>query len=173
MKYIQVCCGITVVLLLIVLGIFIGQKTAKCPKITIGQEIIIDSVIVHDTIISKKQFNDIKAEIKIIKQINKDTLNDSIAITENNDTTTCFSIEEIENDGANIKASICSDSFKLKPSDLHGEIIYQAAPDSIKIISRVDTVAIIQTVPFYKDWKTYMIMILSSLIAGSILISNK
>ena len=170
MKYIQIISGILLLILLIGLGFFIGQKTKQCPEIKIGKETTFISIIVHDTVLSKKNNNDIKVVKEIKTVIKTDTLHDTIVTLKKDtvsDTSTCFSFDEIESDGAYIKATICSDSFKIKPDDLYGEILYKAAPDTFKQINRIDTVSIVKKPAPFKTWKDYVLLVLAAVIAAS------
>lgn len=152
----------TLLIAVAVIGALIGgylvSKFKKCPEIKVGTETTLVSVTVHDTT---------HDTLRLFKT-RKDTVyldsSKTIKGVQN-----CFSFDKKEEDGAYIKAEVCSKDFPAdKPADLRGTIDYQAAPDSNKIIHRVDTVTIDKTTPFYKSWPTYAVALLSILAGGYI-----
>jgi hypothetical protein len=167
MKYVQLAGGILAILLLIGLGVFIGNKTKQCAEMKLGKETTTVTITVHDTITNIKTVNQIQYQQQIHEVVRSDTLHDTITTSKTQDTTNCFSFDENEKDGAYIKASVCSDSFKFKPADLRGEILYKAAPDTMKQTFRVDTISRVKEPAPFKSWKDYALVILAAVLAAS------
>jgi len=141
---------------ILVATFFYGRSCSSCPEIKVGSDTVYTNIILHDTISDTLT----KEKIKIVKVVEK--IHDTITNTDAADSTVCYSFDKKEQDGAYIKVDVCSDSLpEEKPSDLKANIFYVAAPDTTTTISRVDTVTVNKTVPFYKDWKTYLIVTLS------------
>jgi hypothetical protein len=140
----------------IMIGVFIGSSLKTCPQIRVGSETTTVTIIKHDTIHTEKTVKD----IQVIQRFDtvKITVPDENKI-EKIDSSICYSFEEQEKDGAYIAAEICSDSLPVqKPLDLRGSLTYKPAPDSQRIISRIDTTIIEKEKPIGKDWKTWTLI---------------
>lgn len=148
-------CNIGILLCLIVCAVI---TISDNPKVTSGKIITIDSIVIHDTII--KHSEGIKLNTVIQKVIVYDTVLNTTVKT--SDSTKCFTMEETMEDGAYIKAEICSDSFVNVPLDLSGTITYLPATDTQVTELRIDTVQVQK--PFYNSWIFY-----SSVLAAFVL----
>jgi len=165
--------GVVVLLLGIVIGFPVGKSCA--PKVRVGTETTTVQIVVHDTVTNYKDTGSISSIKKIVYvpkyvYVDSSKKTDTVQVA---DTSVCYSFDEVEKDGAYIKAEICSDSFpEKKPLDLRGVLTYKAPPDTIKHITRIDTVTRTNNVPFYKDWKTYAVGVLAAVLAG-VLIAHR
>ena len=152
------------IIALVIMAWFLGHRP-KPNDVTIGKETTTIKVVVHDTVVNTKVLKD----IKIQKVYVRDTVSDTALAVP--DSTVCYSFDQKENDGAYIKATVCSDSLPLTPEDLKGEILYQAAPDSEKTIHRTDTMTVYKKHPAIKDWKTWalgaLVMVLGGVLVGN------
>jgi hypothetical protein len=146
------------------------------PQVITGSETTLVSVIVHDTIVTRQKATAITTSrmmfydtIPVIDTVRRDTL-----LSVKADSTQCFSVEETETDGAFIRAKICSDSFPLvKPEDVSGEIMYVAAPDSLREILRTDTITASTKGLFLKSLSWFGVGILGGIVAVALLWGNK
>jgi len=141
------------------------------PTLVQGRETTTVTITLRDTV-----RDTIDREKIVVRQVPKIIyVYDSTASKESiiQDTSTCYSFEQTEKDGAYIRAEMCSDSLpKKKPLDLIGSIVYRGAPDTSKSTFRVDTLTRIKQTPTMKDWKTYVIAGLA-LITVSLLASHR
>ena len=161
---ILVIAGIAFMLIGLMIGVPIGKGCTKCPEIKIGTETTLVQVIVHDTVrVEKTGSKDIVVGKKVVNKV--DPVSSDI-LTQ--DTTTCYSFEEDQEDGAYTKCEVCSDSLPVSSESVSGVIRYRAPTESLRTISRVDTVTFTKSPPFHKDWKTYVIGIFIAVSTGLI-----
>jgi hypothetical protein len=153
-----------------IVGLFLGDIIVKqsfhCPEVHAGIETTFITTIIHDTIRTEKTRKEIQVSRIIDMVLIKDS-SDTSKLLPKEDTSTCYSFDSHEKDGAYIKADICSDSFTIiKPLDLKATIFYQAAPDTLRKIFRVDTLVKTQKLDWRRDWKTYALVLTSIAFAG-------
>lgn len=160
MKTVQILTIVLVSILSIIVGIFIGNKSKKCPEIGVGKETTFVTVVKHDTINTIKTIKEIVYKQKIVV----DTLIKDSIIFQQRDTENCYSVSKVESDGAYVEAGVCSKSFPPKDSvkDLNGYIKYVSGIDTNKILNRVDTITINKS---KVDWKIYSIGLLSIVVS--------
>jgi hypothetical protein len=158
-KTVQIVTIALVSILSIIIGIFIGNKTKKCPEITIGKETTLVTVLKHDTVNTIKTIKEIVYKQKIVV----DTLIRDSILFKQRDTQNCYSVSKIEDDGAYVEAGVCSKNFPPIDSvkDLNGYINYVPGNDTNKIIYSKDTVVINKS---KVDRKIYYIGILGVII---------
>jgi hypothetical protein len=155
-KGLGIVCAFCIVFGLVV-GYLVTNHFKKCPEIKVGKETTTVNVIVHDTIITTKTVK----QFVVTRVIDTVMIGDSIV----QDSANCYSFDENENDGSYIKAEMCSKELPaVKPLDLRGNIIYKPRSDSIKVISRIDTVG--HFIPFYQSWQTYAVAVGAAVLGG-------
>lgn len=125
----------------ICLGFPIGhgcKKCQPCPEIIPGQIVVLDTVIVHDTIVRWYPSK------KIVKTVEVDSSTDR----EYN----CYTVED-HPQGVYVKATICSKEFpEQKPEDVYSVITIQKPNDTVHTLLRIDTV----TMPPLPNKKWYI-----------------
>ncbi len=157
---------VAVLIIGVALGIPIGRCSKPLPVIKTGVSIVHDSIVTHDTV-SVKDSVWLSPEIKTVYKSIHDTVNKVQTFVAVKDTTPCYSISGTSPRGTYARAQLCSKLFPIeKPLDLSAIMEIKDASDTDKIITRIDTIERKQ--PFYKDWKTYAIIILSGIIATEI-----
>ena len=152
-----------IVLISILLGILIGFLVGKgfSPKIKIGTTITHKEVKFYDTV-------SVLDTVKVVQRVHKRSAYKPVnsgdtVLTEILDTTFCANKDTTFNDGAFVGVEVCSDALKPQ-DDVEIGLDYRAAPDTLTERLRVDTVTITEPTPILKDWKTYIIIILFTLI---------
>ena len=116
----------------IITAIFICNHKNTEIKYTTGKIIEHDSVIVHDTIYKKIAIKNIS--------VSREKVLDSVK-----DSSICYSCDQSFPDSTSIKSKICSkDLPKIKPVDLSWSLTYKPKKDTLKTITRIDTMTIIK-----------------------------
>jgi len=119
-------------------GGMVGYNIKECPqyaKSNTVDTLIVTSKAVHDTIrLTSKQISVRVDTVKVYAQVFGDSLRD---------TTTCYTFQRVEPDGAEIKVGVCADSLPKRPINLFADIQYKAPPCSSKTIFRVASAGII------------------------------
>jgi hypothetical protein len=146
------------------LGWLLCAQCNKPPVITTG---ITDTIIVSkptkpDTVYKDREHIAVKIKRDTTRII--DTLFVPDVNVNFSDDTVCWSFADSVR-GAKIGAEICSKNIpKEKPLDLKAMLTIQLPPDTTREISRIDTVS--RTTPFYRDWKSYALLIAIAVSAG-------
>jgi|WetSurMetagenome_2_1015567.scaffolds.fasta_scaffold06083_3 hypothetical protein len=118
----------------VIAGIFIVNKQEKTViKYTEGKIIVHDSIVVHDTIYKKIAYENISLSKEVIKNAEK------------TDTSVCYSFSQSFPDSTNISSKICSKELpSSKPIDLSWSLTYKPKKDTVRTITRIDTMNIIK-----------------------------
>lgn len=158
---------IIVLIIGIALGIPVGRCSKPAPEIKTGTTVERDSVVLHDTVYSVRDSLIYLPRIDVRYVKVHDTVTNTISVVETIDTTPCYSIEGHSPRGSWARAQLCSKLFPVeRPLDLSGNMDIRDAPDTLTKITRVDTVQIRK--PFYTDWRTYALTVLTGIIAAQI-----
>lgn len=162
---------ITVLVIGLVIGLLIGGFSGyhlrQCPQVASAKtDTVVTYVHVKDTGISEVSKDVIKVVQKVVPKYVHDTI--KIADQPVMDTTICYEFEQVQKDSAYTKVQLCSDSLpKNKPLDLRAIFTYVPPPYKEKIIT--NTVTIQKPTPYYKDWKTYALLVVSAAATGYVL----
>jgi hypothetical protein len=153
----------------LLIGGFSGYHLRQCPQIVSTKtDTVVTYVHVKDTVTSVVS----KDIIKVVQKVVPMYVHDTIKIADAQpDTTTCYEFEQVQKDSAFTKVQLCSDSLpETKPLDLQAIFTYVPPPYKEKVIT--NTVTIQKPTPYYKDWKTYALLVLSAAATGYVL-ANK
>lgn len=154
------------------IGGIIGYKMKQCP-VVVGTHSDTTSVKPKDTLHSSVTGDSIKVTKKPVhKPVAKPTVPSVVAVADtahpdtakpvdSGDThdhatvlTTCYSVEKLQKDSANIKVDVCSDSLpEKKPIDLTFNIDYYPPPKQVI----TNTVTVEKAMPLIKDWRAYLL----------------
>lgn len=114
-----------------------GKASVVCPTIKERVDTVTFAVLVHDTtfrslpVTISRQAEPLIAELK-----------PGSPLPTTKDTATCYTYSKTEPDGAQIKASVCSDSLPLHITGLQGDIDYIGPTVTTREIWTRDTVTI-------------------------------
>jgi len=152
----------------LLLGGWAGYALKQCPQVVSAKtDTVVTYVHIKDTastVISKDS-------IKVVWKVVPKYVHDTITIADTKpvmDTSICYEFEKVQKDSAFTKVQLCSDSLpKQKPLDLQAIFTYVPPPYKEKIVT--NTVTIQKPTPYYKDWKTYALLVLSAAATGYVL----
>jgi hypothetical protein len=169
---------LSIIIIAILVGVFFaGRSSVAPPSVSVGKTVITDTVIMHDTIVTQTN----REQIRVVKRVLPvDTVIiarlDSVAQATGDtvrpeDTAVCYTIAQQYASGASANAELCSRFFpSTKPVDLQGTITYKPANDTNKIFTRIDTMQIIKK-SGGKGWYAFGLGVAAG-IAGAVLIRN-
>jgi hypothetical protein len=143
--------------------IIFWPKTAPAPAVITGKTVVRDTLVVHDTVRVAKS----KSEIGVSRIVVHDTIQTHADPTKT-DSATSYSVEQHFERGAYVRASLSSKEFQVDPpADLKGFITYLPPIDSIKIISRTDTIPkFVFKPPAIPTWQAVTLGIAAGVLAG-------
>lgn len=142
-----------------------SQGFAKCSEVTIGKEVVRDTIIKHDTIQTLKSVKDIVVHAYTeTVTVTAREVGDSVCQV---DSGHCYAMRDTQN-SVQLYAEMCSRFFPaIPPLDLHGSIKAILGNDTIHNIYRIDTLRLpCIKIPWYRDNKVWTIVGLSVLVAA-------
>lgn len=152
----------------LLIGGFAGYNLRQCPQVVSTKtDTVVTYVHIKDTVNTVVS----KDSIRVVQKVVPKYIHDTIKVADEKpvmDTSTCYEFEQVQKDSAFTKVQLCSDSLpKKKPVDLQAIFTYVPPPYKEKIVT--NTVTIMKPTPYYKDWKTYALMVLSAAAVGYVI----
>jgi len=174
-KILAISCGIIIIFFPSICT-WQQSKILKLEKeLVIGKETTIVTVTVHDTIHDSIPYNTIvfkeynKPKTKTSNDTNSKKNVDFLSIVDSN-LYNCFEFTKIFEGIGTANVKTCSKTFIKKPDDLNIQMWFYPLPDSIKTITRTDTLNITKTIiepqNYYKNIAIGSVLLLIGVVVG-------